>query len=182
MKINYIAKEQDKDKKLKDILKRRLYISSELLKKLKYADTIYVNGKLTYTNYLVQVNDNIEVDLEKYIANKKDQKFEDKFELVDKPIDILYEDEYLLIVNKPANMPTHPSADNYTNTLSNIVASYLKKQGIYNVHIITRLDKNTTGICIFAKNEYIQELFVKKKHKINIQKEYTLQEWITLSY
>ena len=42
MKINYIAKEQDKDKKLKDILKRRLYISSELLKKLKYADTIYV--------------------------------------------------------------------------------------------------------------------------------------------
>ena len=145
MKINYIAKEQDKDKKLKDILKRRLYISSELLKKLKYADTIYVNGKLTYTNYIVQENDNIEVDLEKYIANKKDQKFEDKFELVDKPIDILYEDEYLLIVNKPANMPTHPSADNYTNTLSNIVASYLKKQGIYNVHIITRLDKNTTG-------------------------------------
>ena len=173
MKINYIAKEQDKDKKLKEILKRRLYISSELLKKLKYADTIYVNGKLTYTNYLVQENDNIEVDLEKYITNKKDQKFEDKFELVDKPIDILYEDEYLLVVNKPANMPTHPSADNYTNTLSNIVASYLKKQGIYNVHIITRLDKNTTGICIFAKNEYIQELFVKKKHKINIQKEYT---------
>lgn len=173
MKINYIAKEQDKDKKLKDILKRRLYISSELLKKLKYADTIYVNGKLTYTNYIVQENDNIEVDLEKYIKNKKDQHFEDKFELVDAPLDILYEDEYLLVINKPENMPTHPSADNYTNTLSNIVANYLKKQGIYNVHIITRLDKNTTGICIFAKNEYIQELFVKKKQKINIQKEYT---------
>ena len=96
MKINYIAKEQDKDKKLKDILKRRLYISSELLKKIKYADTIYVNGKLTYTNYLVQENDNIEVDLEKYITNKKDQKFEDKFELVDKTIDSDKKEFYLV--------------------------------------------------------------------------------------
>jgi len=69
-------------------------------------------------------------------------------------------------------MPTHPSSDNYTNTLSNRVASYLKKQGINNIHIITRLDKNTTGICIFAKNEYIQELFVKKKKKINLEKQY----------
>ena len=70
---------------------------------------------------------------------------------------ILYEDEYLLIVNKPSNMPVHPSSDNYENTLSNIVASYLKKQNIYNIHIITRLDKDTTGVCIFAKNSYIQE-------------------------
>ena len=78
----------------------------------------------------------------------------------------------MLIINKPANMPTHPSSDNYENTLSNIVAAYLKKQGIYNIHIVTRLDKNTTGICIFAKNEYIQELFVRLKNKINIKKEY----------
>ena len=153
-------------------LKKRLYISSELLKKIKYANCIFVNDKNTYTNYIVRYNDTILVDLDNYIKSKKDLKFEDKFELVDAPLDILYEDDYLLIVNKPANMPTHPSSDNYTNTLSNIVANYLKKQGIYNIHIITRLDKNTTGICIFAKNEYIQELFVKKKNIINLQKEY----------
>ena len=69
-------------------------------------------------------------------------------------------------------MPSHPSADNYDNTLSNIVAAYLKKQGINNIHIVTRLDKNTTGICIFAKNEYIQELFVRRKEKLNLKKEY----------
>ena len=51
-------------------------------------------------------------------------------------------------------MPIHPSCDNYTNTLSNAVATYLEKQNIYAVHIITRLDKNTSGVCIFAKNEY----------------------------
>jgi len=172
MKIEYTALNIDNNKKLKDILKKRLYISSELLKKLKYSNSIYVNNNIAFTNYIVKENDNICVDIQNYIKQKKDLKFEDKFELVDAPLDILYEDDYLLIVNKPANMPTHPSSDNYTNTLSNIVANYLKKQGIYNIHIITRLDKNTTGICIFAKNEYIQELFVKKKNIINLQKEY----------
>lgn len=173
MEIEYIALEKDNKKKLKDILKKRLYISSELLKKLKYSKCIFVNSKQEYTNYIVKTGDKILVDIENYLKSKKSAKFEDKFELVDAPLDILYEDEYLLIVNKPTNMPTHPSADNYTNTLSNIVASHLKAQGIYNIHIITRLDKDTTGICIFAKNEYIQELFVKKKSQINLKKEYT---------
>ena len=172
MKIQYITKKQDENLRLKDILKRRLFISTELLKKLKYSNSIFVNDKNEFVNYIVKENDNIIVDLDKYISSKSSPKFEDKFKLNDIPLDILYEDEYLLIVNKPANMPTHPSSDNYDNTLSNAVASYLKKQGIYNIHIITRLDKNTTGICIFAKNEYVQELFVRLKKKICLKKEY----------
>lgn len=172
MKLNYIAKSYDKDKKLKDILKKRLYISTELLKKLKYSNCIFVNGKEEFVNYLVKENDTVTVDLEKYLDIKDAPKFEDKFVLKDAPLNILYEDEYLLIVNKPENMPTHPSSDNYDNTLSNVVAAYLKKQGINNIHIVTRLDKNTTGICIFAKNEYIQELFVRRKEKLNLKKEY----------
>lgn len=172
MELKYVITEKDEFKKLKDILKKRLYISTELLKKLKYSNCIFVNNKEEHVNYIVKKNDKILVDLQKYISKKDKLKFEDKFILKDTPLDILYEDEYLLIVNKPSNMPTHPSADNYENTLSNIVASYLKKQGIYNIHIVTRLDKNTTGICIFAKNEYIQELFVRLKNKINIKKEY----------
>lgn len=172
MKLNYIAKSYDQDKKLKDILKKRLYISTELLKKLKYSNCIFVNNKEEFVNYIIKENDLVTVDLEKYLNIKDTPKFEDKFILKDAPLDILYEDEYLLIVNKPENMPTHPSADNYDNTLSNIVAAYLKKQGINNIHIVTRLDKNTTGICIFAKNEYIQELFVRRKDKLNLKKEY----------
>ena len=172
MKLNYKVLKYDENKKLKDILKKRLNISTELLKKLKYSNSIFVNNKNEFVNYIVKENDEILVDLENYLLLKDAPKFEDKFILNDAPLDILYEDEYLLIVNKTANMPTHPSSDNYDNTLSNIVASYLKKQNIFNIHIVTRLDKNTTGICIFAKNEYIQELFVRKKDKINLQKEY----------
>ena len=172
MKIQYIAQKRDEGLRLKDVLKKRIYISTELLKKLKYSNSILVNNENKFVNYIVKENDAITVDLENFIASKSTSKFENKFVLKDEPLDILFEDEYLLIVNKPANMPTHPSSDNYENTLSNIVASYLKKQGIYNIHAVTRLDKNTTGICIFAKNEYIQELFVRIKNKISLKKEY----------
>ena len=172
MILTYNVNNKDEGKKLKDILKKKLYISTELLKKIKYAECIFVNKKIEHVNYIVKENDIIKIDIQKYLSLKNTPKFEDKFILKDEPLDILYEDDYLLIINKPANMPTHPSSDNYENTLSNIVAAYLKKQGIYNIHIVTRLDKNTTGICIFAKNEYIQELFVRLKNKINIKKEY----------
>ena len=94
MKLNYIAKSYDQDKKLKDILKKRLYISTELLKKLKYSNCIFVNN-------IIKENDLVTVDLEKYLNIKDTPKFEDKFILKDAPLDILYEDEYLLIVNKP---------------------------------------------------------------------------------
>lgn len=169
MKINYIILKEDKNQQLKNILKNKLYISSVLLTKLKKFKCITVNEKIVFTNYIVKENDMICVDL---TSLETEHKFEDKFKLVNKPLDILYEDEYLLIVNKPSNMPIHPSSKNYENTLSNIVANYLKKQQIYNIHIVTRLDHNTTGICIFAKNSYIQELFVRKKHIINLQKWY----------
>ncbi len=172
MIIQYTATKYDENKKLKDILYKRMYVSKELIKKLKYLNCIFVNNTNEYMNYIIQENDEITVNLDKYNELNDKEAFEDKFVLVDKPLDILYEDEYLLIVNKPSNMPTHPSSDNYDNTLSNIVASYLKKQGIKNIHIVTRLDKNTTGICIFAKNEYIQELFVRKKEDIALKKEY----------
>lgn len=169
MEIKYTVLKEDENQKLKNILKNKLYISSVLLIKLKKYDCIMVNGNSTYTNYLIKENDVITVDLDKVEVKNK---FENKFKLIDSSLDILYEDEYLLIVNKPANMPVHPSSQNYENTLSNIVASYLKKQGIFNIHIVTRLDHNTTGICIFAKNSYIQELFVRKKDIIDFKKWY----------
>ena len=129
---------------------------------------IKVNNKIENINYILKENDIINVNITDFNTNS----FSDKFKIIDLPFNILYEDDYLLIVDKGPNMPIHPSSDNYENTLSNIVAFYLKKQNINNIHIITRLDKNTSGICIFAKNEYIQELFVRKKDDINLVKKY----------
>ena len=167
MNIEYVIKKEDENKKVKDILKSKLYVSSILLRNLRENNLIYINGNNTFTNYLVKKG-----EILSFTLVENESKFEDKFKLLDMPLDILYEDEYLLIVNKKANMQVHPSITDYENTLSNIVASYLKKQGIYNIHIITRLDHNTTGICIFAKYSYIQELFVRKKEQIDLQKWY----------
>lgn len=167
--LEYIIKHEDEGKQLKDILKNKLYLSSILRKKLKECKGILVNGSSTFLNSPVKINDKITIYLDKI---KNETKFMDKFPLVDGKLDILYEDEFLLIVNKPANMPVHPSSENYTNTLSNLVANYLFKQNIFQIHIITRLDKDTTGICIFAKHAYIQELFIRKKEQIKLTKTY----------
>lgn len=172
MKITYKVEKNDNNKELKYILKNRLYISSKLLVKLKLSHAIFVNENPEFVNFIVKTDDIILIDFEILEKSENKKRFIDKFEKVDKKLDILYEDEYLLIINKPANMPIHPSCDNYNNTLSNIVASYLEKQKIYYIHILTRLDKNTTGICIFAKHEYIQELFTKRKKFIDFKKKY----------
>ncbi len=168
MKISYTVKKEDENKILKDILKNKLYISTRLLTKLKQNNCILVNNNPMHVNYITNENDIIDVNIKDF----NNKSFSDKFNTVNKPLDILFEDEYLLIVNKDSNMPVHPSCDNYENTLSNIVAYHLQEQGIYNIHLVTRLDKNTTGICIFAKNEYIQELFIRKKEQVNMVKKY----------
>lgn len=167
MNLKYIAKKDDTNTKLKYILKNKLYISNILLAKLKLTNSIFVNNEEKFVNYIVKENDIITVTIP-----NSDTKFSDKFKTINKKINILYEDEYLLIVNKDCDTPIHPSSDNYENTLSNHVAYYLENKGINGIHILTRLDKNTSGICIFAKNEYIQELFMRKKDDIKLQKEY----------
>lgn len=170
MKLNYTAKEEDFGKDLKNIIKTKLFISNRLYIKIKKEGKILVNNDSKYSNYLVTPGDVIQVTIPLDVEN--DSSFLNKFKPYEIKLDILYEDEYILIVNKPSNMPVHPSSDNYEFTLSNVVASYLKKQKIYTIHIVTRLDKDTTGACIFAKNEYIQELFIRKKAIINLKKEY----------
>ena len=168
MNITYEIKTNDIGKSLKEILKNKLYISTRLLAKLKINKCILVNENIEPVTYVLKENDKILVKIPDFSTCH----FLDKFKRYETKLNILYEDEYLLIVSKSAYMEIHPSTSNYETTLSNAVATYLEKQGIYNIHIITRLDKNTTGICIFAKNEYVQELFIRKKDKINLIKNY----------
>lgn len=87
--------------------------------------------------------------------------FVNKYNCVKKDIHILYEDDYILAAIKPAGINMHPTCLEIRETLANYVAAYLYEQGIYKVHIVNRLDKDTSGVCIFAKNAYIQELFSK---------------------
>lgn len=169
MKLEYIAEKQDENIKLKHILKNRLYISSKLLLKIKNNRCIFVNDNICKVNTLVKENDKITVDLD-----NADNDDETKIPAYDSKLSIIYEDEYILVLDKPSNLEVHPSPNNYDKTLANMVMNYYNQKGynIPKIHIITRLDKDTSGICILAKNEYIQELFQRKKDTINFQKEY----------
>lgn len=169
MKLEYTVKKEDENIKLKHILKNKLYISSKLLLKLKNNKCIFINDIPCLVNNIVKENDKIIVNLDNIdVIN------ETSIPLYDSKLDIMYEDEYILVINKPSNLEVHPSMNNYDKTLANMVMSYYIKNNynINKIHIITRLDKDTSGICIIAKNEYIQELFLRKKDIIGFNKEY----------
>lgn len=167
MKLTYTISKEEEGMLLRTILKEKLFLSRILMIKMKETKQIYCNDIPVYVTTKVKEGDIITA-----ILPSEEPHFSQKFKLVTAPLDILYEDECFLAVNKPANMPVHPSCDHYDNTLSNIVASHLLKQGVKGMHIITRLDKNTTGVCLFAKHAYFQELMIRKEKQVNLQKEY----------
>lgn len=155
MHLSYVVKE-NKYENIKQLLKEEFSISDRLLLKLKNNKKLYLNKEHTYINHKIVLNDEIDIDLdfEEDNSNIVPTKMD---------LDIIYEDEYMLILNKPPKIPVHPSMDNYSNSLSNGVRYYfdtinLKKK----IRPVNRLDKNTSGIVIFAKNEYIQECLVRQ--------------------
>ncbi len=92
---------------------------------------------------------------------------------VDLPLNIVYEDEDLLIINKSANTPIHPSQGNYENTLANAVAFYYQqKNENYIYRCINRLDRDTTGLLILAKHMYSASLLSNMVHDRQIHREY----------
>ncbi len=88
-------------------------------------------------------------------------------------LNILFEDDYLLILNKPAGFPIHPSINHYEDSISNGVRYYFDSIGLKKkIRPVNRLDKDTSGIIIFAKNEYVQECLVRQMKRNEFVKEY----------
>ena len=88
-------------------------------------------------------------------------------------LDIVFEDDALLIINKPAHMPAHPSMDHFEDSLSNGIRFYFDKIGLKKkIRPVNRLDRDTSGLVVFAKNEYVQECLVKQMKNNEFKKEY----------
>ena len=89
------------------------------------------------------------------------------------PFPIVYEDEDLLVINKPSGMPIHPSQGNYENTLANAAAYYFASQNIpFTYRCINRLDRDTTGLLIIAKHMYSASLLSNMVARREIHREY----------
>ncbi len=155
MILEYTVKKSDEN--IKQILKNEFNMSERFILKLKRNNCIFVNDNCVSISFQLKENDalkiveNFEEDSSGIVPNKKIQ------------LNILYEDEYLLIVDKPANIPVHPSVLHYEDSLSNGVKAYYDKINLRKkIRPVNRLDKDTSGIVVFAKNEYIQECLVKQ--------------------
>ena len=92
---------------------------------------------------------------------------------VSMPLSILYEDEDILVINKPADMPVHPSIGNYTNTLANGVTAYLDAKGEHSpFRCINRLDRDTSGALILAKNAFSAAVLSTQMRNRQIRRTY----------
>lgn len=164
MKIQYIV--QDNQLTINQILKNKLEISSRLLYKLIKLNKITLNQKPCNTKEIVKLGDIITIDF------KYD---EDNSNIVPTKmnLEIIYEDDWFLIVNKPAKIAVHPSILHYSDSLCNGIKCYfdsinLKKK----IRPVNRLDLNTSGLVIFAKCEYIQECLISQMKNKKFKKEY----------
>lgn len=163
------------------------HIENSSRTKIKNAMTdghVEVNGKKIKANYVVQPNDSIEITLP-YLPDKEDVKAENI------PLDVMYEDDYLMIVNKPAGMVTHPAYKNYSGTLVNALMYYMGDEGESlpklngdeydggneRAGIVHRLDKHTSGIMVVAKDEETQRRLSKLFSRHDIEREYWAVVW-----
>lgn len=157
---------EDAGRQLKYILKSRLQLSTRLVKKLKDQRGILINDIPVKVNYIVNEEDKLKVMLE----------LEEDCEHIEPqniPIDIIYEDDCLIVLNKQSGIVVHPTFSHPDSTIANGIVYYLKQQGVSKkVRPVSRLDRDTSGIIIFAKNQFAQEMLIRQMQAKVFQKEY----------
>lgn len=140
--ILYIIDGEYKD--IQDYLKAKGYSASNITTLKKYENGIMLNGVWAYMNQKPAVNDRL---LVRVCENKKSENIVP----VDIKLDIRYEDEDIIVINKGSDMPIHPSLNNYENSLANALMHYYNGENFV-FRCINRLDKDTMGLTIVAKH------------------------------
>jgi len=139
--------------KLLTFLRRELGLSSSLVKRLKWQNAFRVNGHPVHTDHAVCVGDVITADLSEETPD---------FPPEDGELEILYEDDALLAIDKPPGLLMHPTFYRTTGTLANRLLGYYQKTGqSCAVHPVSRLDRDTFGVTLFAKNAHIHAAMVR---------------------
>lgn len=162
--LSYRASEEDAGKRVETVLLSQLQVSHGLLSRLKRRENgICVNGQLVYATYVLQVGDQVTADV-------GDTEPPRHLEPVGMDLSIPFEDEDLLVLDKPANVPVHSTRDPEERNLEQGLLAYLP-EGVY-PHFVSRLDKGTTGLMLVAKSGYVHELMKRRLHTDEYHREY----------
>ena len=144
--ISYIIGNKEDGLRVEQVLRRKGYSRQNLSSIKRMPESILVNGVPYYMRRQVQEGDTLTVRI-------REAGVSEKIPPIHLPLDIVYEDEDIIVLNKPAGMPVHPSMNNYTNTLANALAWYYKEQEKpFIFRCSNRLDRDTSGLTVVAKH------------------------------
>lgn len=164
--LSWFIEEKNAGKLLKDFLKEE-NISRTALTDIKFkGGSILVNGKDENVRYQLQCGDSIQLyfPLEAPSTGIQEENI---------PLEIVYEDDYLLVVNKPSGMNTIPSREHPSGSLANALLGYYKHVCLQATsHIVTRLDRNTSGLVLIAKHRHVHHLFSEAQKQGKVKRTY----------
>ena len=161
-----IKVEEEVTSRLDTYLAEKLDLSRSKIQKLIKEDLVTVNGKNVNGSYQVKLNDEIEVN--------DDLDYEMKVDPENIPLNIVYEDDDLLVINKASGMVVHPAAGHYTGTLVNALLYHFNIESKDKIRpgIVHRLDKDTSGLMLVAKNEWTHERLSEMIAKKDVKRHY----------
>lgn len=168
--LEYEVLDDIKDTKIRDYLKYEKNLSSRFIKQASIERRVFVNDSSVKLNYYLKKGDKINIKINR---DEEHQNIDPIF----MELDIIYEDEFILVVNKPPFLVVHPSKS-HDISLANGIMYYFKNNNIDSiVRLVNRLDMNTSGLLVIAKNQY-SHMFLSKLMQDNIFK----KEYLALVY
>lgn len=166
MHLKFQVNEEYSGRKIKSILKNKFEFSEKLIKKLKRNRRIFCNDTPVFVNYVVSIGDVIEVFLD--FDEESENVIPEKMDL-----DIIYEDECLIAINKQPDSVVHPTCSHPTGTIANGLMYHFLQKGLKTkIRPVSRLDRGTSGVIIFAKNQFVQEYLIQQMKRNEFQKGY----------
>ncbi|MBR4982424.1 MAG: RluA family pseudouridine synthase [Lachnospiraceae bacterium] len=166
-KLLFKISQQDTNHTIYDYLKAQGFSSQNIIDLKKMNRSILINQQWVHVNYRLNAGEELLIHIQENSSN-------DKIIPSNLPFPIIYEDEDIVVINKPADMPIHPSQNNYGNTLANAAAYYyeVEKNTPFIFRCINRLDRNTTGLTILAKNMYSAGVLAGQMQRREIKRLY----------
>lgn len=175
MILSHTVTTEENGRTVKWLLQNRLKLSGRLINKLKFNSKILVNKMSVHVNHITAQGDILEAFVE----------FEEENESIipqEIPLDIIYEDSSLIVLYKAPDIVVHPTSYHPDGTYANGLAAYFKKNGeTVKIRPVSRLDRDTTGVIVFAKNAYIQERLIEQMKTGVYEKKYLGAVWGNIS-
>lgn len=163
-KFTFVLSEEEAGIPLKKVIKAKYHFSSRLMTKIKYQDLLMLNGKPVPGYTVGEPGDTVSVSIPDEISH---------FEPEDIPIDVIYEDQDLLVLNKQPGITCHPTKGHKDHTIANAVMKYmLDNNQSFKIRFINRLDMDTSGILMLGKNSFVQAELIKQMDNDITEKKY----------